>query len=346
MSVYKHPCKLGWQMIKIFHGRAGKPEYIPFCGNREEALKFEAELRGTINHADPGWNDLLPDFLLTFQNRASVNGVKSMGYSMKHLGSFFGDFKIRHLTPLLIEQYKANRLKEGVKKKTINIELSALSSYLNWINETTGSLYKLPKRFTRRETRPPLPQVMTIQELGDIISQMSGDMQIIVSLMGLCGLRRNEALTLTAQQVDCAGRILRIYGKGGKWRMAPVEATGIMVRLEQLCKERPTGPLFISPRTGRAWVDIRKQIGSAAIKAGITKHVTPHLFRHSFATALLNGGSDIRVIQELLGHSELATTQGYTQVADTIKRAETSKLVANVANMQSLSGKGFPLENK
>ncbi|MEK6200841.1 MAG: tyrosine-type recombinase/integrase [Desulfobulbaceae bacterium] len=123
--------------------------------------------------------------------------------------------------------------------------------------------------------------------------------------------------------------------------MAPVEATGIMVRLEQLCEERPTGPLFISPRTGRAWVDIRKQIGNAATKAGITKHVTPHLFRHSFATALLNGGSDIRVIQELLGHSELATTQGYTQVADTIKRAEMSKLVANVANLQSLSGKGF-----
>lgn len=341
MSVYKHPTKAGWQMIKISHGRDEKPEYIPFCGSREEGLKFEAELRGTVNHTDPGWHDLLPDFLLTFKNRASVNGVLSMGYSMQHLTAFFGGFKMRHLTPMLIEQYKAHRLSEGVKKKTINIELSALSSYLNWQNETTGSLHKLPKRFTRRETRPPLPQVLTIQELGDIIAALQGDMQIIASLMGLCGLRRNEALGLTAQQVDFAGRTLRIHGKGGKWRLAPVEAAGIMTRLQALCQERPQGPLFVSPRTGRPWVDIRRQIETAARKAGISKHVTPHLFRHSFATALLNGGADIRVIQELLGHSELATTQGYTQVADTIKRAETSRLAAMVANLQNHGDKGL-----
>ena len=326
-------------MIKISHGRTEKPDYIPFLGSKEEALKYEAELRGTVNHTDPGWNDLLPDFMITFKNRASINGVKSMEYSMQHLTGFFGGFKMRHLTPMLIEQYKAQRLKEGVKKKTINIELSALSSYLNWQNETTGSLHKLPKRFSRRETRPPLPQVMTIQELGDIISQLQGEMQIIVSLMGLCGLRRNEALTMTAKQVDFAGRLLRIYGKGGKWRMAPVEADGIMTRLNDLCKLRPEGPLFISPRTGRPWVDIRGQIETAAKRAGISKHVTPHLFRHSFATALLNGGADIRVIQELLGHSELSTTQGYTQVDDTIKRTETARLVAMVATLQNKAGK-------
>jgi len=94
----------------------------------------------------------------------------------------------------------------------------------------------------------------------------------------------------------------------------------------------------------RPWVDIRRQIETAAKKAGISKHVTPHLFRHSFATALLNGGADIRVIQELLGHSELSTTQGYTQVADTIKRAETARLAAMVATLQNQAGKGKPHE--
>ena len=341
MTVYKHPSRDGWQMIKISHGRKGKPEYLPYCGSREEALQYEAELRGTVNHSDPAWNDLMPDFMITFRNRASVNGVRSMGVSMKHLSRFFKGYRMRHLSPMLIEQYKAMRLTEGVKKKTINIELSALSSYLNWLNETTGASYKLPKQFSRRETRPPLPQVMTIQELGDIIGQLQGEMQIIASLMGLCGLRLNEALALTAAQVDFGGRILRIYGKGGKWRMAPVEASGIMTRLDDLCRLRPEGPLFVSPRTGRPWTDIRWQIETAAKRAGISKHVTPHLFRHSFATALLNGGADIRVIQELLGHSELATTQVYTQVADTIKRAESARLVAMVANLQSQAGKGL-----
>jgi site-specific recombinase XerD len=346
MSVYKHPTKQGWQLIKIFHGRKEKPDYIPFCGSKEEALKFEAELRGTVNHADPGWNDLLPDFLLTYKNRSSLRGMEVMTNSMRHLTGFFGGYKIRHITALLIEQYKARRLTDGVKKRTINIELSGLSAYLNWQNETTGSSHKLPKRFTRRETRPPLPQVLTIQELGDILSHLHGDIQIIVTLMALCGLRRNEALTLTAAQVDFTGKLLRIYGKGGKWRLAPVEASGIMDRIDELCRQRPHGMIFISPRTGRPWVDIRKQITTAAKRAGITKHVNPHLFRHSFATALINGGADIRVIQELLGHSELATTQIYTQVADTIKRAETSRLCANVANLQSHSDKGFPPENR
>ena len=94
---------------------------------------------------------------------------------------------------------------------------------------------------------------------------------------------------------------------------------------------------------GKRIRDIRKPIREAARAAGVTKHITPHLFRHSFATALLNGGIDIRIIQQLLGHSELATTQIYTQVADASMRIATEHLVAMVAKAIPLEPQGFPV---
>lgn len=345
MSVYKHPSKPGWQMIKISHGRKEKPEYIPFCGSRDEALIFEQELRGIADRSDPGFLDLLPEWKIAYKNKNLTRSVESVEYSLKHLEAFFGGYKMRHITPSLVEQYKAMRLADGVKKRTITIELSAMSAYLRWVNANYGTQYIKPKLFSKKECRPDMPQVLTLDEMIAIFRALDGDVRLIVQIMSLCGLRRNEALDLTARAVDLSGHMLRIKGKGGKWRAVPVSSPAIMEGLAKLCAERPTGPLFISPRTGKARVDIRKQLKKAAELAGITKRVHPHLFRHSFATALLNGGHDLRTIQELLGHSEIATTQIYTHVADSMKRIATSGLVAMVANAETRANKGTSGEN-
>lgn len=338
MSVYAHPTKPGWQMIKISHGRKGKPEYIPFHGGKEEALVFERELRGIVDRSDPGFDDLFPEFMVSYRNKNRTNSIISLEYSFKHLRSFFGGFKLRQITPSLVEQYKAMRIVDGVKKRTITVELSALSSYLKWVNEQYGKSYPRPKLFSRKETKPAIPQVLTLAEMAAIFRALDGDVRLAVQLMALCGLRRNEALGLTAKLVDLTGQALRLEGKGGKWRTVPISSPAILNGLADLCAQRPTGPLFVSSRTGEARKDIRKQIQRAAKVAGITKHVHPHLFRHSFATALLNGGSDLRTIQELLGHSELSTTQMYTHVADTMKRTATDGLVAMVAYAESQQG--------
>jgi site-specific recombinase XerD len=349
VSVYQHPSKPGWQMIKISHGRGGKAEYIPYQGEREEAQRFERELRGLVNPTDPGFLDLLPDFKLYYRNQHSRNAYLVVENSCRHLERFFGGFKMRHLTPTLIEQYKAKRLEEGrrpkarpVSKRTINIELSALSAYISWQNQQHGTNWPRPRRFGKRETRPPMPQVLIPAEVAAILALLAGDIRIIVALMALSGLRREEALRLEARNVDLAGRVIRIHGKGGKWRIVPISGDIILHQLAERCRERPTGPLFISPRTGRPWVDIRKPIRRAANAAGITKHINPHLFRHSFGAALVNGGADIRVIQELLGHSEIATTQIYTQVAGAAKRLAVERLVAMVATPATLEPPGLP----
>ena len=322
-------------MIKISHGRKGKADYIPYCGNREEALIFEREIRGLADRADPGFLDLLPDFKISYKNRVRANTYKSLEYSLKHLEPFFAGYKMRHILPSIIEQYKAARLADGVKKRTINIELSALSAYITWINETTGSDFLRPKKFGKKETMPDMPMVLSVQEIVAILRELDGDVRIMVSLMGLCGLRRNEVLHLSADQIDTDGRCIRVVGKGGKWRMVPVADTLLMDLVTKKAQQNPAGPLFVSPRTGRAWVNIKSALQTAARKAGITKKVNPHLLRHSFATALVNDGADIRIIQELLGHSEIATTQIYTQIAANSKRAAVERLVAQVANLNN-----------
>ena len=322
-------------MIKISHGRKGKADYIPFNGSREDALLVEAEIRGTVNRSDPGFSDLLPEFMIAYKNRSSKRSLEVMHNSMRHLGIFFGGYKMRHIVPSLIESYKAKRLADGVKKRTINIELSNLSAYITYTNQTTGSDIPRPKRFTKKETAPPLPRPMSVEELAAIIDNLQGDIKTMVELMTFCGLRRAEVFGLTVSDYNQTTSILLINGKGGKQRIAPVSSPDLAAKLTDICRAKKEGLLFPSPRTGRQYTDIRKSLRKAAKQAGIQRNITPHLFRHSFATALLNDGQDIRTIQELLGHSEIATTQIYTQVADTTKRAATSALVANVANAQT-----------
>lgn len=333
-------------MIKISHGRNSKAEYIPFNGSREEAQIFERELRGIADRSDPGFLDHLPEFKIAYKNKTSPASYRSLKYSLKHLEPFFGGYKMRHLTPLLIEQYKAKRLEDGVKKRTINIELFALSAYIDWINENLKMSVQKPKCFPSKSTKAPLPNVLSLEELVAVIDNMDGDVRLLVELMSICGLRKNEALPLTAENIDTSGGTVRILGKGSKWRIVPIGDQGIVDRLAELCKQRPTGPLFPSKRNpNKPRVDIRKSIWAAAKKANVSKHIYPHLFRHSFGAALVNGGADIRVIQELMGHAEVTTTQIYTQVAGGIKRNAVQGLVANVAKAKALNQKGNQGEN-
>ena len=144
----------------------------------------------------------------------------------------------------------------------------------------------------------------------------------ILELLYSSGLRVSELCGLSLQQIDLEHGFLRVFGKGSKERAVPVGSKAV----EALTAYLSTGrPVLAKPRTGSAvfisergtaisrktvWHNIKK----LARAAGIEKPVKPHLLRHSFATHLLSGGADLRVIQELLGHANIATTQIYTAV--------------------------------
>jgi len=148
----------------------------------------------------------------------------------------------------------------------------------------------------------------------------------LLELLYACGLRVSEALGLDLQDLSLDGASVRVIGKGDRQRVVPVgevalEAIGRYLESARTvwlpgARELPRGgPLFVSVRGRRlgrmeAWRILRR----AALRAGLRGHVTPHTLRHSFATHLLEGGADLRVVQELLGHASITTTQLYTHL--------------------------------
>jgi integrase/recombinase XerD len=180
-----------------------------------------------------------------------------------------------------------------------------------------------------------LPGTLTVEEVGRIIGAVTGGDAMalrdraILELFYSSGLRVSELAGLELGQVDLRHGFLRVFGKGAKERVVPVGRRALDALKMYLEAGRPHfeqrgrtgGELFLSggPRgDGRAlsrkmlWVLVKKY----AKRAGIEKKVKPHLLRHSFATHLLGGGADLRAIQEMLGHANLATTQIYTTVEE------------------------------
>jgi integrase/recombinase XerD len=136
----------------------------------------------------------------------------------------------------------------------------------------------------------------------------------LLELLYSSGLRVSEALGLDVGDLSFAGAYVRVIGKGDKERLVPVGDVALEA-LGRYLGDRDRGPLFLSRRGRRldrmaAWRILR----AAAVAAGLGGRVTPHTLRHSFATHLLEGGADLRVVQELLGHASITTTQLYTHV--------------------------------
>jgi integrase/recombinase XerD len=145
----------------------------------------------------------------------------------------------------------------------------------------------------------------------------------LLELLYGTGARISEAVGLDVDDLDAVDKTVLLHGKGGKERLVPIGSYAVTAVSEYLVRARPglvaagkgTPALFLNARGGRlsrqsAWTVLVR----AAERAGVTKDVSPHTLRHSFATHLLDGGADVRVVQELLGHASVTTTQVYTLV--------------------------------
>jgi integrase/recombinase XerD len=188
--------------------------------------------------------------------------------------------------------------------------------------------------------RPPklpsrLPKAVSVAQVEALLAATDGDEparvrdKALLELLYATGARVSEAVGLNVDDVIDGGDVVRLFGKGGKQRIVPVGSFARRALDAWLVRGRPefsargdaTPALFLGARGARlsrqsAWLVIQ----AAAERAGLDVDVSPHTLRHSFATHLLEGGADVRVVQELLGHSSVATTQIYTLVtADALR---------------------------
>ena len=167
-----------------------------------------------------------------------------------------------------------------------------------------------------------------------IVGFLPSPIKQLVRLMEYNGIRRTEAFQTRSADADKDGRYVRVWGKGGKWRIAPIEEPQLQKDIIEAKKTRPDGYLFPNLKTMLPYKDIRKQLKAAALKAGITQRVYNHLFRHSFATALVEEGENMAIIQELMGHADIKQTRDYIKLASNHTRRGASRLIdRNVANV-------------
>ena len=173
-----------------------------------------------------------------------------------------------------------------------------------------------------------LPETLTVDETERLLDAAT-DLRdrSLLELLYAAGLRISEAINLDREDLHDDGGFVRVIGKGDKERLVPVGEIAldwlkawidgpraVLVAVHHVAPIRG-GPLFLGDRGGRlarqqAWAAVKR----AAIAAGLTDRVSPHTLRHSFATHLLEGGADLRVVQELLGHASISTTQLYTHL--------------------------------
>jgi integrase/recombinase XerD len=244
----------------------------------------------------------------------------------EHLANRFG----RPLAELTREQLR-----------TYVEEISGLGKSTSWLScQICGLSFLYRKTLGRPEVVSflsyprrayPLPTVLSLEEVNALISAIRvARYQAIAMAMYGAGLRITEALALQVSDIDGARGVIRVrHGKGNKAREAKLSPTLYAWLRQYWARERPPLPyLFASGKTGKRAraVSVRAALAAAAKQAWIKKRVTPHVLRHSFATHLLEQGTDVRVVGALLGHASLRSTAHYARVTEKLVRQTPSPL--------------------
>jgi integrase/recombinase XerD len=272
-------------------------------------------------------------FLLSLQARRSPRTVDAYRRDLASLGAFrhgpVGDATLEEL-----ERWLASMRAEGLAATTIARRVSAVRSYFRHLiligtrSENPAASLQLPRRGRT------LPRALSPSETERLIDAATGTApralrdRALVELLYGAGLRVSEAVGLEKGGVAIEERVVRVLGKGGKERLVPLgrpaaEAVRRYLALGRPHLDRRYRPeLFLNARGGAltragAFLILKKLADRAGLEPG---RVHPHLLRHSFATHLLEGGADLRSVQEMLGHADLGTTERYTHVSDRRRR--------------------------
>ena len=272
----------------------------------------------------------LPRFLshLTVERRLSAHTDASYRGDLQRFVAHCDRNRVRDWRSLdsqHLRMFAAAEFRQGASPRTIQRRLSALRSFFNFMlreraleaNPAVG--VQAPKASKR------LPQTMDVDLMTRLLefradTELSVRDKAIMELFYSSGLRLAELVGLNLGDVDRGDHTVRVLGKGSKTRVVPVGKHALDA-IARWLKQRPAmaangeQALFVSARGDRLGARaIQKRIAGWARRQGLGRHVHPHLFRHSFATHLLESSQDLRGLQELLGHANISTTQVYTHL--------------------------------
>jgi len=232
------------------------------------------------------------------------------------------------VTARLLREYVYHLKDLGLSPASIRRNVSAVRTYFRFLTGDGIVVRDPSERLETPKRWRTLPDVLTVEEVQKLLASPTFDDPLafrdraLLELAYGAGLRVSEWITLGVRDLLLEDGLVRVFGKGSKERLVPIGRSAIGAASIYLRELRPRlekgegkGILLLNAR-GRpltrmgAWKILRGHVE----RAGITRHVTPHTLRHSFATHLLEGGADLRAVQEMLGHVDIATTQIYTHV--------------------------------
>jgi len=251
--------------------------------------------------------------LKNYVHYLELKGLKSvMGIKQKHIRGF-----IRELADIHLSASSISRVFSSIR---------SYHSFLNaehWMENNPSQLLEAPK-LPRK-----LPEVLTVQEVDDILDAIDESSALamrdlaLLEILYSAGLRVSEACNLNLTGLLLDSEMIRVFGKGSKERLVPIGKSA-MQRLDdylhfdrpELARKRETKGIVFLSQNGRPLtrMTVYNILKKWSLAAGITKKISPHTFRHSFATHLLEGGADLRAVQEMLGHADISSTQIYTHL--------------------------------
>ena len=286
----------------------------------EDFLQYLRHERGQAEHTQRTYAALLSRFI-TWAEKQGLADWKSVEFS--HLMAFLQHERERAL---------ANQAKESSRRlssESLYLEIAALRAFYRFAeNEkllpaNVAENLSLPRRWKR------LPKALTSQEIDKLLAPETPETpqnlcdQAVLELAYASGLRLAELRNARLEHLHLDASFINVIGKGNKERVVPLGRKAVAALERYLSVARPR---LVTPRSPAAvfltnrgtpfapvtlWLRIKQRVR----RAGISRNVTPHMLRHSFATHLLDHGADLRVIQELLGHASISTTEVYTHVA-------------------------------
>ncbi len=265
------------------------------------------------------WRD---DFLrdLRLARNASPHTLRAYDGDLRRFVGFLGSdepIEAGRVDVQILRRYLARLAEANYGRRSTARALACLRSFYDWLVRL-GRLDSNPVKLMRTpKLEKRLPNFLEEREVERLIAAAAAwrDRALLETIYS-GGLRVSEAVGLDLRDLSLEGGTAHVHGKGGKERLSCLGTPAVQA-IERWLSERglEAGPLFLNRGGTRLDVrSVRRILDHAKAAAGIEKHVSPHTLRHSFATHMLNRGADLRSVQELLGHSNLATTQIYTHV--------------------------------